>query len=186
MYITYEQYTDFGGSLDETAFNMWARRAARKLDYFTLGRLKRVPIQEPEDPAVEPDEPVEEPEVEEPENNEEVEALSEDDTEEPEEPADEPVEEPEEPSEEPEPDEPVEPEKPKNPLLEAYGDVVAECMFEFIERMSSCINDNGELKSYSNGIESFTFNSGKDVDEDLYNLAVEYLPLEIISADIAI
>ena len=60
---------------------------------------------------------------------------------------------------------------------------VKELMTEFINRMSNS-PVNGNLTSYSNGIESFGFaeNQTKALDNELYQLAIEYLPIELISA----
>ena len=41
MYLTYEQYQEYGGTLDETAFNMYEFEAAAKIDYYTFNRLKK-------------------------------------------------------------------------------------------------------------------------------------------------
>ena len=60
---------------------------------------------------------------------------------------------------------------------------VKECMVEFIDRMAKSA-ENGNVTSYSNGIESFGFaeNQTKALDNELYQLAIEYLPIELISA----
>ena len=60
---------------------------------------------------------------------------------------------------------------------------VKELMTEFINRMSVPAL-NGNVTSYSNGIESFGFaeNQTKALDNELYQLAIEYLPIELISA----
>ena len=62
---------------------------------------------------------------------------------------------------------------------------VKELMTEFINRMSNS-PVNGNLTSYSNGIESFGFaeNQTKALDNELYQLAIEYLPIELITATI--
>ena len=41
MYLTYEQYTEYGGALDESAFDMYEFEAASKIDYYTFNRLKK-------------------------------------------------------------------------------------------------------------------------------------------------
>ena len=41
MYLTYEQYTEYGGTLDESAFDMYEFEAASKIDYYTFNRLKK-------------------------------------------------------------------------------------------------------------------------------------------------
>ena len=60
---------------------------------------------------------------------------------------------------------------------------VKECMVEFIDRMANTPL-NGNLTSYDNGIESINFaeNQTKALDNELYQLAIEYLPVELISA----
>lgn len=40
MYLTYEEYKNYGGKVDEAAFNSYYRRAKYRLDYYTFGRLK--------------------------------------------------------------------------------------------------------------------------------------------------
>ena len=40
MFITYEEYTKMGGGLDETAFNLYAYEAERKIFAETHGRAK--------------------------------------------------------------------------------------------------------------------------------------------------
>src|SRR5574344_2272721 len=60
---------------------------------------------------------------------------------------------------------------------------VKELMTEFINRMQN--NPvNGNVTSYSNGIESFGFkeNQTDAFNYELYQLAIEYLPVELISA----
>src|SRR5574344_2006581 len=60
---------------------------------------------------------------------------------------------------------------------------VKELMTEFINRMSVPAL-NGNVTSYSNGIESFGFkeNQTDAFNSELYQLAIEYLPVELISA----
>ena len=62
-------------------------------------------------------------------------------------------------------------------------DEVKELMTIFIDKMSSSAL-NGNITSYSNGVESFGFgeNQTKALDNELYNLAIEYLPVELISS----
>lgn len=40
MYLTYSEYTDFGGTLDETAFNDLEFEARSQVDYYTFNRLQ--------------------------------------------------------------------------------------------------------------------------------------------------
>lgn len=60
---------------------------------------------------------------------------------------------------------------------------VKELMTEFINRMSVPAL-NGNVTSYSNGIESFGFkeNQTDAFNSELYQMAIEYLPVELISA----
>ena len=62
-------------------------------------------------------------------------------------------------------------------------DEVKELLTEFIDKMAKTPL-NGNITSYSNGIESFGFaeNQTKALDNELYQLAVEYLPIELISS----
>ena len=39
-YLTYEQYIDWGGTLEETAFNRLSYKASRKIDRMTFNRLQ--------------------------------------------------------------------------------------------------------------------------------------------------
>ena len=45
QYLTYAEYRQLGGSLDEVPFNLLELRARRKVDERTLGRLKDLPSQ---------------------------------------------------------------------------------------------------------------------------------------------
>lgn len=60
---------------------------------------------------------------------------------------------------------------------------VKELMTEFINRMQNK-PVNGNVTSYSNGIESFGFkeNQTDAFNSELYQMAIEYLPVELISA----
>lgn len=39
MYLTYEEYQDYGGELDETTFNEYAFEAGAQIDWYTFNRL---------------------------------------------------------------------------------------------------------------------------------------------------
>ena len=41
MYLTYEEYQNMGGTLDQTTFNDLEFEARCKVDYWTFGRLKK-------------------------------------------------------------------------------------------------------------------------------------------------
>jgi hypothetical protein len=60
---------------------------------------------------------------------------------------------------------------------------VKELMTEFINKMS-VMPINGNIASYSNGIESFGYgkNQTDALNTELYQMAIEYLPIELISA----
>ena len=62
---------------------------------------------------------------------------------------------------------------------------VKELMTEFINRIAQSPL-NGNITSYSNGIESFGYgkNQTDSLNSELYQLAVEYLPIELITATI--
>ena len=109
-YLSYQEYTSFGGTVSSSDFTNLELKARRKLDYFTQNRLKTATT-----------------------------IISE----------------------------------------------VKECMVEFIDRMAKSA-ENGNVTSYSNGIESFGFaeNQTKALDNELYQLAIEYLPIELITATI--
>lgn len=60
---------------------------------------------------------------------------------------------------------------------------VKELLTEFIDKMAAN-KTNSTITSYGNGIESFGFaeNSTQVFQNELYQLAIEYLPIELISA----
>ena len=107
-YLSYQEYTSFGGTVSSSDFTNLELKAERKLDYYTQNRLQTATT-----------------------------IISE----------------------------------------------VKECIVEFIDRMAKSA-ENGNVTSYSNGIESFGFaeNQTKALDNELYQLAIEYLPIELISA----
>lgn len=41
MYLTFEEYTQFGGNLDETTFNNFEFKARSTIDWFTFNRLQK-------------------------------------------------------------------------------------------------------------------------------------------------
>lgn len=43
-YLTYQDYKELGGSLDESTFSLYERKAQRYLDYFTFDRCKQLTI----------------------------------------------------------------------------------------------------------------------------------------------
>ena len=46
--------------------------------------------------------------------------------------------------------------------------------------------DTGNVRSYGNGIESFSYSDNQKslLEQELYQLAIEYLPIELISASL--
>ena len=107
-YLSFAEYTSFGGTVVESTFNILEPKARRKVDYFTQNRLQTATT--------------------------------------------------------------------------IIGEV-KELMTEFINRMSVPAL-NGNVTSYSNGIESFGFgqNQTDALNGELYQLAIEYLPIELITA----
>lgn len=107
-YLTYSEYTSFGGTVSNTDFTNLEPKARHKLDYYTQNRLQTATT-----------------------------IISE----------------------------------------------VKELMTEFINRMSVPAL-NGNVTSYSNGIESFGFgqNQTDAFNSELYQIAIEYLPVELISS----
>lgn len=109
-YITYAEYQALSlvGTLTESSFDIWEKRAERKLDSFTQDRLK---------------------------------------------------------------------------TATTIIDEVKELMAIFIDKMSNSAL-NGNITSYSNGIESFGFaeNQNSALNKELKYLTLEYLPIELVSA----
>ena len=59
---------------------------------------------------------------------------------------------------------------------------VSDVIYEFIKFLENPTIADKTIASYSNGIESFTFNQNVDPFVELYNLAREYLDGDLISA----
>ena len=59
---------------------------------------------------------------------------------------------------------------------------VSDVIYEFIKFLENPTTADKTIASYSNGIESFTFNQNVDPFVELYNLAREYLDVDLISA----
>lgn len=62
-------------------------------------------------------------------------------------------------------------------------DEVKEVMTEFINKLSSA-SDGEKVSSFSHDGVSVSFDNTSSLDDDLYNLAVEYLPIELISTKV--
>lgn len=103
-YITYAEYTELGGKVQQSDFLDLERKARAKINFFTLDRLK---------------------------------------------------------------------------TIETISDEVKEVMTEFINKLS--IADDKTVTSYSNGVESFGY-VAKDITDELYDIAIEMLPIELINA----
>lgn len=109
MYLSYDEYKDFGGNLDESQFLRYEKKAEIKLDYYTQNRVKS---------------------------------------------------------------------------LDVIIDEVKNCMFEFICYMLDNAPTGSNFTSYSNGVESFSFNTDADPYAELYRIALEILPIELITSHI--
>jgi len=107
-FLTFAEYSAFGGGLTEDQFDIWEPRAERKLNYFTQDRLKTATT-----------------------------IISD----------------------------------------------VKELLTVFIDKLASELN-SGNIRSYNNGIESFGYadNQKELLQKELYQLAIEYLPIELITA----
>lgn len=110
VYLLYQEYISFGGTVSSSDFTNLEIKARRKLDYFTQNRLQ---------------------------------------------------------------------------TATTITSEVKELMTEFINRLATSPL-NGNVTSYSNGIESFGFgqNQTDALNGELYQLAIEYLPIELITATI--
>lgn len=106
-YLTFEEYTNLGGTVSESAFPNLEIKSRHKLDYFTQDRLK---------------------------------------------------------------------------VATSIIDEVKEVMTEFINRLSNM--DGEKVSSFSHDGISVSFDNTTTDEEELYNIAVEYLPIELISAKV--
>ena len=104
-YLTYEEYKELGGQLDESAFPLLERKAQRKLDNYTFDRLKD---------------------------------------------------------------------------METIDDEVKEVLTIMIDMLAEEGNGD-EVKSFSNGVVNLTYKDKKPIDERMYDVVVEYLPVSLIS-----
>jgi hypothetical protein len=68
--------------------------------------------------------------------------------------------------------------------LSEIPQVVKDVMLEFCFFLESSSSMPSNLSSYSNGVESFGFNTSADPYGELYRIAVEMLPIELISAQV--
>lgn len=107
-YLTFSEYSEYGGTVSESVFPLLEKKARRKLDYFTQDRLK---------------------------------------------------------------------------TATTIIDEVKEVMTEFINQLSSA-SDGEKVSSFSHDGISVSFDNTSSLDNDLYDLAVEYLPIELISAKV--
>lgn len=105
MYLTYEEYKAMGGSLNETAYPRFERKAEYYMDNWTLDRIKN---------------------------------------------------------------------------LEEIPECVKDAMFEVIEQLPSL--DGDRVASFSNGVNSFSFDTSTSDLDSLYNKVKVMLPVELISA----
>ena len=109
MYLSYDDYVNFGGNLDESKFLMYEKKAETKLDYYTQNRIKS---------------------------------------------------------------------------LDVIIDEVKTCVFEFICYLLDNSTNDSNLTSYSNGVESFSFNTNVDPYAELYRIALEILPINLITSHV--
>ena len=106
-YLSYQEYTSYGGKAIESVFNKYEPIAERYLNYYTLDRLS----------------------------------------------------------------------------TSAITDNVKQCLTQYVDILSDGAIVPSNLTSYSNGVESFGYSDdcNKKILKDLYNLAVVYLPIELVS-----
>ena len=105
MYLTYQEYKEMGGSLSETAYPRFERKAEYHMDYWTLDRIKK---------------------------------------------------------------------------LEEIPECVKDAMYEVIEGLPSL--DGERVTSFSNGVNSFSFDTSTSEIDSLYQKVKVMLPVELISA----
>ena len=67
-------------------------------------------------------------------------------------------------------------------------EIVKEVMTEFINKLSTNSTNNDTIKSYSNGIESFSYVNKTDMQlmSELHDIAIEWLPIELISSELTL
>lgn len=58
-------------------------------------------------------------------------------------------------------------------------------MFEVIERIGPAFDGNGGVSSFSNGVNTVSFNASADVRGELYDLVTAILPVDLISAAVS-
>lgn len=66
--------------------------------------------------------------------------------------------------------------------LDEVPEEVELAMFEVIERIGPAFDGNGGVASFSNGVNSVSFNASADVRGELYDIVAAILPVELISA----
>lgn len=66
--------------------------------------------------------------------------------------------------------------------LDEVPEEVELAMFEVIERIGPAFDGNGGVSSFSNGVNTVSFNASADVRGELYDLVAAILPVELISA----
>lgn len=75
----------------------------------------------------------------------------------------------------------------QNRLHKGYQDIedtVQFLMYQIIEMLQNYENSGNRLSGYSNGIETFSFNNNVGPDDAIYDLIVEFLPVEYVSCAI--
>lgn len=66
--------------------------------------------------------------------------------------------------------------------LDEPTEEVELAMFEIIGRIGPAFDGNGGVSSFSNGVNSVSFNASADVRGELYDIVENILPVELISA----
>lgn len=66
--------------------------------------------------------------------------------------------------------------------LDEVPEEVELAMFEIIGRIGPAFDGNGGVSSFSNGVNSVSFNASADVRGELYDIVASILPVELISA----
>lgn len=107
MYLSFEEYVEMGGTMDEADYPTAERRARALLDDWTLGRVKR---------------------------------------------------------------------------MDEVPEEVELAMYEIIEHIDEAMSVGDGLSSFSNGVNSLSYDASHSAAGDLYSLVSSILPVELISA----
>lgn len=69
--------------------------------------------------------------------------------------------------------------------LDEVPEEVELAMFELIERIGPAFDGNGGISSFSNGVNTVSFDASADVRGELYDLVTAILPVDLISAAVS-